>query len=92
ELTKVALEAGLDAEALAPVVTIESLLLELTETSLNKTIPVLEQLHDLGGKEILPLFKTLLAGDLYYVKATRQVVGKIETKGETEYKDPLTSV
>ncbi|MDP2609799.1 MULTISPECIES: urea ABC transporter permease subunit UrtB [unclassified Oceanobacter] len=92
ELTTVALEAGLDAEALAPVVTIESLLLELTETSLNKTIPVLEQLHDLGGKEILPLFKTLLAGDLYYVKATRQVVGKIETKGETEYKDPLTSV
>ncbi|MDP2506267.1 MULTISPECIES: urea ABC transporter permease subunit UrtB [unclassified Oceanobacter] len=92
ELTTVTLEAGLDAEALAPVVTIESLLLELTETSLNKTIPVLEQLHDLGGKEILPLFKTLLAGDLYYVKATRQVVGKIETKGETEYKDPLTSV
>ncbi len=71
-------------------VTVESLLLELTQKSLNKAIPVLEQLNDVGGEAMLPLFKTLLAGNLYYVKATRQVVGKIKTDGDVEYRDPLT--
>ncbi|MFK4751006.1 urea ABC transporter permease subunit UrtB [Oceanobacter antarcticus] len=73
-----------------PAVTVESLLQQLTEASLNQAIPVLEQLRETGGEAMLPLFKIMLAGDLYYIKDTRQVVGKFETNGDTEYQNPLT--
>ncbi len=79
-----------EPENMEPAVTVESLLQQLTEASLNQAIPVLEQLRETGGEAMLPLFKIMLAGDLYYIKDTRQVVGKFETNGDTEYQNPLT--
>ena len=88
EITTVAAVA--EPENMEPAVTVESLLQQLTEASLNQAIPVLEQLRETGGEAMLPLFKIMLAGDLYYIKDTRQVVGKFETNGDTEYQNPLT--
>ncbi len=79
-----------EPENMEPAVTVESLLQQLTEASLAQAIPVLEQLRETGGEAMLPLFKIMLAGDLYYIKDTRQVVGKFETNGDTEYQNPLT--
>ncbi len=71
--------------------TIPKLVQQLTEKSLTKAIPVLEALASEGGETMLPLFRTMLNGDLYYVKATGQVVGQKEVDGETSYKDILTA-
>lgn len=66
------------------------LLRQLSEKKLNKAIPVLEQLAALDGEAFLPLFRTMLAGDLYYVKKTRQLVGVSEQDGEKVYHDVQT--
>ena len=66
------------------------LLRQLSEKKLNKAIPVLEQLAALDGEVFLPLFRTMLAGDLYYVKKTRQLVGVSEQDGEKVYHDVQT--
>ncbi|MGB1092034.1 MAG: hypothetical protein ACPGYX_07915, partial [Oceanobacter sp.] len=58
-------------------------LLELTKVKLRKARSVLEKIEQAGGEDMLPLFKTMLAGDLYYVKKTRKLVGKQDIDGET---------
>ncbi|WP_221793712.1 urea ABC transporter permease subunit UrtB [Oceanobacter mangrovi] len=70
--------------------TVPELVQELTEKSLTQAVPVLEALEQQGGEEMLPLFRTMLNGDLYYVKDTSQVVGKTDTAGEESYADILT--
>ncbi|MFW1678762.1 urea ABC transporter permease subunit UrtB [Pontibacter sp. JAM-7] len=54
--------------------TVEGLLQQLTQAKLRQTQPILEQLEGLGGERILPLFRSLLNANLYYIKATDQVV------------------
>ncbi len=71
--------------------TIAELVQQLTEKSLTKAIPVLEALAREGGEAMLPLFRTMLNGDLYYVKASGQVVGQQEVDGEETYHDILTA-
>ena len=73
-----------------PTDPIPELLRQLTEKKLTKAIPVLEQLASLGGEKFLPLFRTLLAGELYYVKKTRQLVGMREQDDEKTYLDVQT--
>jgi len=71
--------------------TIPELVQQLTEKSLTKAIPVLEALAREGGEAMLPLFRTMLDGNLYYVKDTKQVVGQQEINGEESYRDILTA-
>ncbi|WP_368737564.1 urea ABC transporter permease subunit UrtB [Oceanospirillum sediminis] len=60
---------------------IQQLLTELTQKSLNKAVPVLEKLEQSGGEAMLPLFRTMLDGNLYFIKANRQVISV--TKAES---------
>ena len=56
--------------------------MKLTKVKLNKAIPVLKELEEQGGEEILPLFNTMLKGQLYYIKTNRALfaVEKIDGK------------
>ncbi|MDF2181050.1 urea ABC transporter permease subunit UrtB [Neptuniibacter sp. CAU 1671] len=62
-------------EITAPVeITTEVLLQQLTEAKLKDTQDILEQLEAKAGEQLLPLFRSLLNGNLYYVKESAQVV------------------
>ncbi|TBR42551.1 urea ABC transporter permease subunit UrtB [Marinomonas agarivorans] len=53
-------------------------------------IPILVELETLKGEQILPLFTLLMAGNLYYVKADKALVGKANEQGATSYKSVFT--
>lgn len=66
---------GLRAE-LKESTKLKELLVELTKVKLNKAVPVLNALEELGGEDMLPLFQTMLKGDLYYLKKDKSLVAK----------------
>ena len=68
---------GLRAE-LKENATLNELLVELTKVKLNKAAPILKGLEDIGGEDMLPLFQTMLKGDLYYIKNGKTLVAKDE--------------
>lgn len=84
-LLSVWLSFALAQPALANSTQVQPLLAELTEKSLTKAIPVLEQLEATGSDRVLPVFQAMLAGDLYYIKADRQVIAVNEQNGETRF-------
>ena len=55
---------------------LNELLVKLTEVKLNKAVPVLHAIEELGGETMLPLFQTMLKGDLYYLKQDKSLVAK----------------
>lgn len=59
-------------------VKLNELLIELTKVKLNKAVPVLKGLENIGGEGMLPLFQTMLKGDLYYIKKNKMLVAKGE--------------
>lgn len=61
-------------EEIAEAVSIEGLLTTLTEVKLSKALPVLKQLESVGGVALLPMFKGMLVGDLYFIKSNKEVV------------------
>lgn len=61
-------------EEVAEAVSIEGLLTTLTEVKLSKALPVLKQLESVGGVALLPMFKGMLVGDLYFIKSNKEVV------------------
>ena len=67
---------------MAEPVSVETLLQSLTEVKLSKALPVLKQLESLGGVALLPMFKGMLEGDLYFVKSSKEVVMISTIKGE----------
>lgn len=85
--------AQTSSSALAPhaSVTTDSLLLELTQVKLSKALPVLKQLEQVGGVKVLPLFETMLAGELYFVKSSKQLVGYKKVNGNKIVEDPFTA-
>ncbi|MFT2110839.1 urea ABC transporter permease subunit UrtB [Marinomonas sp. 2405UD68-3] len=64
------------------------MLVELTQVSLKKSLPVLKKIEQASNEEMLPLFITLLNGHLYYVKADRSLTAKVKKNGETAF-EPL---
>ncbi|WP_417598144.1 urea ABC transporter permease subunit UrtB [Oceanospirillum sp.] len=84
-LLSVCLSFGLTQSAQASSATVKPLLAELTEKSLTKAIPVLEQLEATGSDRVLPIFQAMLGGDLYYIKADRQVIAVNELNGESQF-------
>ena len=70
--------------------TIAHLLTKLTKVKLNKAIPVLEELEVEGGEAMLPLFKTMLKGELYYVKQTKVLVAVSKFEGKKVYSNVFT--
>lgn len=65
----------------------DALLQQLTEVKLAKTLPILQQLESTAGVSILPLFNTLLSGNLYYRKSDRQLFAaeKVSDGYQTRY-------
>ena len=59
-----------------------SLMLQLTEASLRETAGLVPQLEAAGGEQMLPLFKTLLEGDLYYQKESKQLMAVSKQDGQ----------
>ncbi|WP_297306858.1 urea ABC transporter permease subunit UrtB [Neptuniibacter sp.] len=55
---------------------------QLVTVKLSKTLPVLEQLEEQGGAELLPLFQTMLKGGLYYIKSSKKIVAAEKNSGE----------
>ena len=65
----------------------DTLLTELAGAKLKDMAPILEQLANNEGEAILPLFRTLLGGDLYYVKKDNSLVEQFDDQGTTLYRD-----
>ena len=74
-----------DSKTVAP-----ELLTKLTKVKLNKAIPVLKELEEYGGEKILPLFNTMLKGQLYYVKKTKALLAVSKVEGEKVFADVFT--
>ena len=69
---------------------IQNLLTEMTRVKLNKVIPVLKALEEQAAAEsvldqMLPMFNTMLNGELYYVKKTKQLVAIRKIEGEKKH-------
>lgn len=80
-----------DAEAemnLSPEV--RELLNQLTDAGYNDSIPILEALEAKGGENMLPVFKTMLAGDLYYQKSDKLLMAVQNIDGKKRYSDVFT--
>ena len=84
-LLSVWLSFALAQPALANSTQLQPLLAELTEKSLTKAIPVLEELEATGSDRVLTVFQAMLGGDLYYIKADRQVIAVNDQNGETRF-------
>ncbi len=69
---------------------LDPLLADLADAKISKMVPILDKIEKASDETVLPLFRTLLNGDLYYIKSTKQVVGQFDTNGETFYKDVFT--
>lgn len=69
----------------------QALLIELTTVKLNKAIPVLKALEENGAEKMLPLFNTMVKGQLYYVKSNKQLLSIEKVDGEKKYTDVFSS-
>ena len=65
----------------------DTLLTELAGAKLKDMAPILEQLANNEGEAILPLFHTLLGGDLYYIRKDKSLVEQFDDQGTTLYRD-----
>jgi len=63
----------------------QELLIELTTVKLNKAIPVLQALEENDAEKMLPLFNSMLKGQLYYVKNDKQLLSIKKVDGEKQY-------
>ncbi len=57
---------------------IDSLLQDLAQANLMEKVSILEQLETSGGRDMLPLFQTMLQGDLYFDEASGRMVRLVE--------------
>lgn len=71
----------------AESVSLDPLLAELGEAKIKDMEPILVRIEAVSDETVLPLLRTLLNGNLYYIKAEKKVVGQFESNGETYYKD-----
>lgn len=69
---------------------LDPLLVELGEAKMKDVEPILVRIEAASDDSVLPLFRTLLEGNLYYIEAEGQVVGQSDVNGETVYKDVFT--
>jgi len=76
------------AWAEGPSAEFNALLAQLTEASLRETQPILERFAASGDEAVvLPLFQTLLDGNLYYRRADGRLLVEIDVDGDDHYVD-----
>ncbi len=78
-------QAADSSEPVSVTPEIRSLLDQLTEASFNNSIPILEALEKQGGEAMLPVFKVMLAGDLYYLKSDKTLIAVQSIDGKKRY-------
>ena len=66
------------------------LLNQLTNAGYKGSIPILEALEAKAGEAMLPVFKIMLAGDLYYQKADKSLLAVQSIDGKKRYSDVFT--
>lgn len=69
---------------------VRALLNQLTDAGYNDSIPILEALEAKAGESMLPVFKTMLAGDLYYQKSDKSLMAVQSIDGKKRYSDVFT--
>ncbi|MFV1871821.1 MAG: urea ABC transporter permease subunit UrtB [Oleiphilus sp.] len=69
-------QASAQADGIDQDAKLNELMVQLTKVKFNKAIPVLNSLEKMGGEQMLPLFQTMLNGDLYYLKKDRSLLAK----------------
>tara|TARA_R110002033_G_scaffold171085_2_gene215809 strand:+ start:1740 stop:3362 length:1623 start_codon:yes stop_codon:yes gene_type:complete len=74
----------------AEAASLDPLLAELGEAKIKDMEPILVRIEAVSDETVLPLLRTLLNGNLYYIKAEKKVIGEFESNGETYYKDVFT--
>ncbi len=63
--------------------TLDELYIELTKVKLSKAQAVVEQLESEGSSQMLQLFETMLAGQLYYNKGNSELLSVKKVMGDT---------
>ncbi|AQQ66701.1 urea ABC transporter permease subunit UrtB [Microbulbifer agarilyticus] len=61
----------------------DSVLQQLPGASLKKTGELIGQLEQAGGAEMRPLFEVMLAGELYFIKESKQIIAITKTERRT---------
>jgi len=78
--TPASLSVNQPPAALAP------LMLKLTQVKYSKLLPVLKAIEANSDESMLPLFRTMMNGDLYFIKANKQLVQRIEVENQDAYR------
>jgi len=71
--------------------TTEQLLVQLTRAKLKQSLTLLEKIAHAEGTNMLPLFDTMLAGNLYFIKRNSQLISVVKNGNQKHYHDLLTA-
>jgi len=69
---------------------LEPRLQALAGAKLSQAEPILQQLEAEGGEAVLPLFRIMLDGNLYYIKSSLRVIAVTRAAGEDRVVDLLS--
>ena len=68
-----------------PPAELAPLMLELTKAKYSKLLPVLKKIEANSDESMLPLFRTMMNGNLYFIKTNKQLVQLIEDANQKTY-------
>lgn len=68
-----------------PSAELAPLMLELTKAKYSKLLPVLKKIEANSDESMLPLFRTMMNGNLYFIKTNKQLVQLIEDTNQKTY-------
>jgi urea transport system permease protein len=64
---------------------------QLTSSKLKQSLKILQNIADVENSNVLPLFSTMLAGNLYFIKANKQLISVVSTGTKIKYHDLLSA-
>lgn len=83
------------AQSLIPIKSLAigtpALLEQLTTSKLKQSLTILQNIADTEGSTVLPLFSTMLAGNLYFIKENKQLISVVSSGTKTQYHDLLSA-
>ncbi len=68
-----------------------ALLEQLTSSKLKQSLKILQSIADVENSNVLPLFSTMLAGNLYFIKTNKQLISVVSSGTNTKYHDLLSA-
>ncbi len=70
---------------------VEQQLQQLTQSKLKQSLVILQAIAAAEGANMLPLYNTLLAGNLYFIKENLQLIAVVKAGTNTTYSDLLSA-